>query len=240
MSVIVLAIRAVLVSCFVGVLATPARSDNTNPGTNAANPSTNGTNPNTNATNPSTNATNPSGIGAATPVDDFATQYKQFKDTLTTLPKKIEDTSRLVEGNSSGAGAHQQLDALRAIVSEALTQVADNGPVAKLGQTALNYTRRKLTDFQQDTHFTKEQREYLVKEWSATSRLTLAAVEELEAARKELTDLLKVLQSNEDFMGELEALNNAAKTVEVIRDLTIGLREISGRLKVIFVKFRDA
>src|SRR5262249_44850678 len=165
--------------------------------------------------------------------DDFAKQYKDFKDQLTALPKRIEETSRSVEGQISGANTHEQLNALRGIVSAALAQVVDNGPVAKMGQSAVNYTRRKLTDLQQDTHYTKEQREYLIKEWTATAKLTSGAVDELEAARKELADLLKVLQSSDDYIGELEALNNATKTVEVIRDLTAGLREISGHLKVI-------
>src|SRR5436853_36894 len=82
----------------------------------------------------------PSGNAAATPVDDFAKEYRQFKESLTGLPKKIEDTTRSVEGHVNGAVAHQQLSALRAIVAEALKQVADNGSVAKIGQTALNFS----------------------------------------------------------------------------------------------------
>ena len=211
MSVIALAIRVVLIGCVVGLLATPAHSEDAKP----------------------------SGSAAATPVDDFAKEYKDFKERLTALPKKIEDTSRSVEGQTAAASTHQQLNALRAIVSTALAQVADNGAVAKMGQTALNYTRRKLSDLQQDTHYTKDQREYLIKEWTATSRLTAGAVDELEASRKELADLLKVLQSNDDFLKELEQLNNAAKTVEVIRDLTAGLREISGHLKIILQRMNS-
>jgi hypothetical protein len=219
-SIIALAIRVVLVGCFVGFLAVPSRSEDAKPSGSAANP-------------PATPA------APATPVDDFGQEYKKFKEQLTDLPKKIEETSRLVEGRTTAASTHAQIDALRAIVSTALAQVVDNGPVAKLGQTALNFTRQKLTDLQQDTHYTKEQREYLIKQWTATSRLTAGAVDELEVARKELTGLLKVLQSNDDYIGELEALNNAAKTVEVIRDLTSGLREISAHLKVLLQRMNS-
>ena len=175
----------------------------------------------------------PAAAAPATPVEDFANEYKLFKEQLSALPKKIEDTSREVEGKTAAASTHDQLNALRAIVSSALAQVADNGSVARLGQSALGYTRQKLTDLSQDSHYTKDQRAYLIKEWTTTAQLTSGAVDELEASRKELADLLKVLQSNDDFMRELEALNNAAKVVEVIRDLTSGLREISGHLKVI-------
>ena len=217
MSVIELTIRVVLVGCFVGFLATSSHAEETKPSGNAA----------------ATPAT------PASPVDDFAQEYKKFKEQLTALPKKIEETSRSVEGKTTAASTHQQINALRGIVSTALAQVVDNGPVAKMGQTALNFTRQKLTDLQQDTHYTKEQREYLIKEWTATSRLTAGAVDELEAARKELADLLKVLQSNDDYIGELEALNNAAKTVEVIRDLTSGLREISAHLKVLLQRMNS-
>ena len=209
-SAIQLAVCAALIGC-AAAAGLPAHAQNPNP--------------------PSAGA-----AAAASPVDDFAKEYRQFKESLTGLPKKIEDTTRSVEGHVNGAVAHQQLSALRAIVAEALKQVADNGPVARMGQNALGFSRRKLSDLQQDTHYTKEQREYLIKEWTGTSQLTTNAVNDLEAARKELADLLKVLQSNEDFIGELETLNSATKTVEAIRDLTSGLREISDHLKMILVR----
>ena len=56
-------------------------------------------------------------------------------------------------------------------------------------------------------------------------------MKDLDEARKELAGLLRVLQSNEDFMQELEALNNAAKTIEVLRALTNDMREISNHLR---------
>src|SRR5947208_16341724 len=99
-----LAIRAGLIGCALCVIAIPAGAQNANPAS-------------------------PSGNAAATPVDDFAKEYRQFKESLTGLPKKIEDTTRSVEGHVNGAVAHQQLSALRAIVAEALKQVADNGSV---------------------------------------------------------------------------------------------------------------
>jgi chromosome segregation ATPase len=172
-----------------------------------------------------------SGGAAPTEMDAFVKEYGAFKDSLTALPKKIEETSSQVDSAANPAAAHQQIDALRAIVSEMLALVADNGKVASLGRTAVNHAHRKLAELQQDTRFSKAQRDQLVAEWQRVSRETDAAVADLEVARKELSELLRLLQSNEDFLAELEELNQASKTVEAIRTLTLSLRDISARLK---------
>src|SRR5689334_3588210 len=67
------------------------------------------------------------------PVDDFAKQYKVFKDALTDLPRKIDEANGQVQSNNDPASANDQLDSLRGIVSSVLGLVADNGPVASLG-----------------------------------------------------------------------------------------------------------
>jgi chromosome segregation ATPase len=167
----------------------------------------------------------------ATPVDEFAQEYKKLKDSLASLPKRIEDTGRSVDQNTNPENAKTQIDTLRGIVSTVLAQVADNGPVSKMGQDALDFARSKLKEMEQDTHFTKEQRDFLTSQWQSTTETTEAAVKDLDDARKELSGLLRVLQSNEDFMQELEALSNAAKTIEVLRALTNDMREISNHLR---------
>lgn len=177
------------------------------------------------------------GAGAAqtTPgnaaIDDFAREYKALRDSLAELPKKIEDANRQVETNSDPATAQKQLDALRAIVSQVLGLVADNGTVARLGQTAINAARRKLSDHRQGSQFTQEQRDYLVRQWQRVTKETEAAVADLDAARKELADLLRLIQSNEDFLKELQELHQAHQTIEVIKNLTVSLRDISHRLR---------
>ncbi len=86
MSIIALAIRVVLVGCFVGFFATSSHAEETKPSGNAA--ATPGT--------------------PATPVDDFGQEYKKFKEQLTALPKKIEDTSRSVEGKRCEASCRRR------------------------------------------------------------------------------------------------------------------------------------
>jgi hypothetical protein len=165
------------------------------------------------------------------PIDDFAREFKVLRDSLADLPKKIEDGNRLVEANADPATAQKQLDALRAIVAQVLGLVADNGTVAKLGQTAVAAARRKLYDHRQGNRFTQEQKDYLVQEWQRLTKETESAVADLDAARKEVAELLRIIQTNEDFLKELQELHQAHRTIEVVRNLTASLRDISHRLR---------
>jgi Tat protein secretion system quality control protein TatD with DNase activity len=167
----------------------------------------------------------------ATPINEFAKQYKELKESISGLPKKIEETGRTVEQNTNASTTKAQIDTLRAIVSTILGQVADNGPVSKMGQAALDFARAKLKEAQESTQFSKEQREFLIAQWKATAETTAVAVRDLEQARKELAELLRVLQSNQDFLQELEMLSNAAQTIDVLRALTRDMREISRNLQ---------
>ena len=164
-------------------------------------------------------------------IDEFARAFKGLKDSLDDLPKKIEDTHRQIEANSDPATAQQQLDALRGVVSQVLGLVADNGTVARLGQTALTGARNKLGEQRQNTQFNQEQKDYLVREWQRVVRETEGAVADLDAARREVAELLRIVQSNEDYLKELQALHQAHQTVEVIKNLTVSLRDISIRLR---------
>lgn len=164
-------------------------------------------------------------------IDEFGRAFKSLKDSLADLPRKIEDAQRQVETNSDPATAQKQLDALRAVVSQVLGLVADNGIVARLGQAALAAARNKLAEQRHNTQFTQAQKDYLVREWERVTRETETAVADLDAARKEVAELLRVVQTNEDFLKELQALHQAHQTIEVIKNLTVSLRDISHRLR---------
>src|SRR5215204_1464788 len=164
-------------------------------------------------------------------IDDFARAFKGLKEGLADLPKKIEETHRQIEANSEPATAQQQLDVLRGVVSQVLGLVADNGSVARLGQTALAASRNKLGEQRQNTQFTQEQKDYLVREWQRVVKETEGAVADLDAARREVAELLRIVQSNEDYLKELQALHQAHQTIEVIKNLTVSLRDISHRLR---------
>lgn len=170
-------------------------------------------------------------VGGDTPVDQFAKEYKKLKDSLAGLPKEIDESGKKIQTNTNPVSAKTQLYELRRIVSTVLAQVADNGPVSKMGDAAVNFANSKLKEMESDTHFTQEQRNFLITQWKAAAETTTNAVKDLNAARKELAGLLRVLQSNEDFLQELENLNNAAQTVTVLQNLTRDMQEISNHLK---------
>ena len=164
-------------------------------------------------------------------IDEFARSFKALRESLGELPKKIEDADRLVRANIDPATAQKQLDLLRAIVAQVLGLVVDNGTVATLGRSAVNAARGKLAEHRQGTRFTPDQREYLVKEWQRVAGETESAVADLDAARKELAELLRLIQTNEDFLKELQELSQAHNTIEIVRTLTASLRDVSVRLR---------
>jgi uncharacterized phage infection (PIP) family protein YhgE len=173
------------------------------------------------------------GAGAKPPTtfDQFTKDFEQLKKDLAGLQKKIEDTTQLVKANTTPGAAKEQIDSLRQVVAGLLAAVADDGGVAKLGQAALNYVHGKLSEVQQDTHFPKYQKDKLVTEWQRISRETETAVADLETGRRELSDLLRVLQTNEDFIVQMEELRQAQATAAAIADLANQLHVISEQLK---------
>jgi hypothetical protein len=60
---------------------------------------------------------------------------------------------------------------------------------------------------------------------------TERATDELATARREFVELLRTLQSNEDFVDELIQIRQAQKALEVIRRLTQDIRDASDQLK---------
>jgi hypothetical protein len=79
--------------------------------------------------------------------------------------------------------------------------------------------------------FTAPQRDRLVREWNQVVLKTTAAVVELTKARNEFVDLLRLLQTNDDYILELEKLRLADASVEAIERLTVELRDASLRLR---------
>jgi hypothetical protein len=60
---------------------------------------------------------------------------------------------------------------------------------------------------------------------------TESAIGELEKARKDFAELLRTLQTNEDFINELLEVREHAKALEVIHKLTDRIRDASDKLK---------
>jgi len=176
-------------------------------------------------------AQTPSQTDALTPVEEFSKQLDAFKKSIPDLNKKIEDSAASVDRWTDVGKARKEIEELRAIVGAALGAVADNGSVSTLGVQALNHARNKLKALEQDTRFRPEEKQFLVDQWRRLREETERATEELGAARKEFAELLRTLQSNEDFIDELIQIRQAQKALEVIQRLTKDIREASDQLK---------
>jgi DNA repair exonuclease SbcCD ATPase subunit len=170
---------------------------------------------------------------ALTPVEEFSRKLEEFKQSIPELNKKIDESAAAVDRWSDVAQARKQIEDLRSIVSSALGAVSDNGTVSQLGVKALNHANEKLKALEQDTRFKPEERQFLIDQWRKLRAQTERATEELGTARKEFTELLRSLQTNEDFIDELVQIRQAQKALDVIRELTKNIREASDQLKTL-------
>ena len=168
---------------------------------------------------------------AVTPVEEFSRQIDRLKETFTELGKKIEDGAKSIDGMTDVEKARREIESLRATIGELLGPVSDNGAVAQLGAKALSHAREKLKALEQETRFTREEQQYLVSEWRKLVDETERATDDLSAARSEFVQLLRVLQTREDFIDELMQIRRAAEAVKVIRQLANDIRAASDALK---------
>jgi len=60
---------------------------------------------------------------------------------------------------------------------------------------------------------------------------TESAIKELEGARRDFADLLRKLQTSEDFIDELLQVRGTSARLDVIHQLTDGIRDASDKLK---------
>ena len=168
---------------------------------------------------------------AISPVEEFSQQLDQFKKSIPELNKKIEDSSASIDRWTDVETARKEIQELRDLVGAALGAVSDNGVVSQLGAKALNHARAKLKALEQETRFKPDEKQFLTDQWRRLKDETERATEELGTARSEFADLLRTLQTNEDFIDELVQVRQAQKALDVIHRLTKDIREASDQLK---------
>ena len=78
---------------------------------------------------------------------------------------RIEEKVKTIESLSTPDAARQQVEALQALIYQALSLVADNGKIAKLGARALGYARSKQEQMRNNANFTPSERQSLQKHW---------------------------------------------------------------------------
>jgi DNA repair exonuclease SbcCD ATPase subunit len=163
--------------------------------------------------------------------DEFSKQLSDLKRTFADLSKKFEASAQTIDRLSSAEDARKEMEELRDYVSKLLGAVADNGTVWTLGSKALKHAEDKLKSLELETRFKPEDRQFLIERWRELKTATEAAIKELDGARKDFAELLRKLQTNEDFIDELLQIREHKRALEVIHALSDGIRDASDKLK---------
>jgi DNA repair exonuclease SbcCD ATPase subunit len=167
----------------------------------------------------------------ATADDEFSRQLNELKKTFADLAKKFEDSAKSIDRLNSAEDARKEIEELRDHVSKLLGAVADNGTVASLGVKALARAEEKLKSLEQETRYKQEDKQFLIERWRELKTATESAIKELEGARKDFAELLRKLQTSEDFIDELLQIREHQRALDVIHQLTDGIRDASDKLK---------
>jgi hypothetical protein len=170
-------------------------------------------------------------IAAPNPVDDFKKQSTDVQKSLQSVLQKIDQSAKEIETLSKPETAHAQIEDLQHVIADALGTVADNGPVATLGAKALKFATDKQKQFETDTEFAPEDRAMLLRQWRTIREETERATADLAKARDEFAQLLRTVQTRGDFIAELQAINNAQRMLEVVRQLAGEIRNTSDAMK---------
>ena len=163
--------------------------------------------------------------------DEFSKQLKELKQTFTDLSKKIDEGTQSIDRLRDAPSARKEIEELRGHVAALLGAVADNGAVWELGNKALKRAEDKLKALDAETRYKPEDRQFLIERWRDLKLGTEGAIKELEGARKDFANLLRTLQTNEDFIDELLQVKEHERALEVIHKLTDGIRDASDKLK---------
>ena len=170
---------------------------------------------------------------AFVPVEEYARKVEEFTKNAPGLNKKIEEGTKAIESLTDAPKARSEIEQLRDVDADLLGRVSDNGELARLGAKALDQSRNKLKALEQDTRFKPEERQFLVDQWRELIRQTERAADDLDKARVEFAELMRTLQTREDFIDELLQIKRAAEAIKVIRQLTSELRDASEKLKTL-------
>jgi DNA repair exonuclease SbcCD ATPase subunit len=168
---------------------------------------------------------------AISPVEDFSRELDKLKRSFGELGKKMDDSAKAIDEYTDAEKARKEIEDLRAAVSGLLDAVADNGSLAMLGDKAQTRARNKLRELEQDTRFKPEERSFLIEQWRRLRDDTERANQELGSARTRFAELLRTLQTNEDFIEELVQIRQAQKVIDIIHQPTSDIRGASDQLQ---------
>jgi hypothetical protein len=167
----------------------------------------------------------------ATADAQFSQQLDELKKSFTEIGRNIDESAKSIDAIKSPEQGRKSIEDLRGQVSKLLGAVADNGEISALGAKALALAEEKLKSLERETRFKPEEKQYLVNRWRELRTATEAAIKDLDIARKDFAELLRSLQTSEDYIDELMQIREHEKALQVIHQLSDGIREASIRLK---------
>src|SRR5262249_51864230 len=170
---------------------------------------------------------------AVAPVEEFSRQLEALKKSFVELNKRIEESAKTIDRETDPQASRKEIEELRALVGSLLGAVADNGDVAQLGAKALEHARAKQKSLANETRFTAEQRAFLLKQWDRIARETEAATTELDNARGRFAKVLRTLQTNDDYVGELMEIRQRKEALKGVLDLAKQIHDASDMLNTI-------
>jgi hypothetical protein len=168
---------------------------------------------------------------AVTADDEFSRQLGELKKSFADIGKRIDDSAQSIDKMKNPEEGRKSIEELREHVGKLLGAVADNGEVSRLGAAALARADDKLKGLMADNRFKADEKQFLIDKWKELRASTESAIRELDGARKDFSELLRTLQTNEDYIDELMQIREHEKALTVIHQLTDGIRDASVKLR---------
>ena len=165
------------------------------------------------------------------PDAQFSQQLDELKKSFGEVGRQIDESAKSIDTIKSPEQGRKSIEELRGQVAKLLDAVADNGEISALGAKALALAEEKLKSLDRETRFKPEEKQYLVNRWRELRAATEAAIRDLDGARKDFAELLRSLQTSEDYIDELLQIREHEKALQVIHQLSDGIRDASVKLK---------
>lgn len=164
--------------------------------------------------------------------NDFRSELSKLQSNLERLNGKINESAKEIDRLSDPKAARAQIEQMQANVAEALAAVADNGKVSELGRKAVAFAQGKLKQLN-ESKFSGDERSTLVDGWGKIASDLQGEVNALASVRRELSGLLRTIQSRGDFFAELQALDDGKRMLSVVRELADEIRRTSDQLRTV-------
>ena len=150
----------------------------------------------------------------------FSQQLDELKKSFGEVGRQIDESAKSIDTIKSPEQGRKSIEELRGAgrqAARARSPTMARSP--QLGAKALALAEEKLKSLDRETRFKPEEKQYLVNRWRELRAATEAAIRDLDGARKDFADLLRSLQTSEDYIDELLQIREHEKALQVIHQL---------------------